>query len=302
MTPTTQNPYAQFGPAGYGGDPLEPLNRRTSVLAILSLIAGLICFLPGAGVLALILGGAAVLVISQSRGRLGGLGLAITGVVFGLLFSIIQIMLLVGIVSGGQFVQQRFLAPVETIITGLETSDRPKARSLFTQDADKAITDAQLDDFARRIHDEWGPMRGAPTSLYSLIKSYIAVGQRMQAIHGNPDLVPAPIRFEKGTTAVLLYLDQIAMRSGPRSGPNSEFSVVNIGVIARDGTIMWLIPREDGFKLKRTGEPRSGADTPGSGGTTPDEDGMSPPDEPEPPEPATPQPQSQPRPQPQPRP
>ncbi len=68
---------------------LEP--RRTSVMAILSLVCGLVCVVPGIGVLATIFGITSLVGINRSRGRVGGTGLAITGIVLGLLFSMIWI-------------------------------------------------------------------------------------------------------------------------------------------------------------------------------------------------------------------
>lgn len=248
----TQNPYAQFGQPGFGGEVLDPMDRRTSVLAILALIAGLLCFLPGAGILALILGGAAIIFISQSRGRLGGLGLAITGIVLGLLFSIVWVMAAVGAASLSQLASQHFFIPVQTMVTGISSGDHQKARLLLTPAADAKITDAQLDDFAKRIHTEWGAFKGGPANIVDMVRDMSTLGSRMNDAQGRSDLIPTPMHFEKGVTIVFLQVDQGNHPSGGSgtTGTTVSLPVINLGVAAADGTIMWLVPQDDAIKLK----------------------------------------------------
>ena len=282
----TQNPYAQFGQPGQGGDFLDPMDRRTSVLAILALIAGLLCFLPGAGVLALILGGAAVIFISQSRGRLGGLGLAITGIVLGLLFSIFWVMLAIGAASANQLVNQHFIGPAQTVLTGLDTGDHQKARLLFTRTADAAITDAQLDKFAERVRAEWGKFNGGPQSLIDLVGDYAGMGQRMQGLQGRNDMIPTPMHFANGLTLALLEIDPAAAAAA-KNGPAVQVAMpmVNLGVIAKNGTIMWLVEPEQAMKyLTPIGTPiggKKGSTPPGTSEGAADPDAKEPPKAPE---------------------
>ena len=60
----TQNPYAQ--PPGF--DTQSPVAARTSIAAILSLICAIFC-VPGLGILAIILGIAALFMIAASQGH-----------------------------------------------------------------------------------------------------------------------------------------------------------------------------------------------------------------------------------------
>src|SRR5690349_14731093 len=88
---------------------LEP--QRTSILAILALICALICIIPGMGLLAAILGISAAIGISGSRGRVGGMGLAIAGIVLGLLFSMIWVGIVLGSRQALGFAQSNLFVP-----------------------------------------------------------------------------------------------------------------------------------------------------------------------------------------------
>jgi hypothetical protein len=256
----TSNPYAQMGnqggfgtPGGFGGgsDFLEPVQSRTSVLAILSLVFALICFIPGSGALAVIFGGAAVLFISTSNGRLRGMGLAITGIVLGLLFSLLWVFMVVGAAQAANTFSCQFVKPADTVMAAIQKGDYKTARTAFTPTADKVITDEMMADFAKRYQAEMGGYKNAPQTLWELIAAYGAVGNTMNGKQGNQATLPVPGHFEKGTAIVLLYLDPAGMPQSGSSGGNNafQFPVANIGVMTPGGKEVWLVDQKDTDKL-----------------------------------------------------
>lgn len=266
----TQNPYAQIGSPGYPEMP-EPVSRRTSMLAVFSLILALICFVPGAGALAVILGGAAIFFISTSRGRLGGMGLAITGVVLGLLFSLVWITLVVGAGQVMSTFRGQLIGPAESAMLALNKGDLKSGRAMFTREADTAITDAMLTDFTKRVKDSMGEYQGSPQNILEFISAYGAAGQQMRHVQGRNDMIPFPGNFDKGAAIIVMQLDQSSMhgQGGPPTGPGGtfQFPVINIGVLPPAGTPIWLL---DPAKAEYLVSPGSGGAAPGDG--TPGDD------------------------------
>ena len=245
----TQNPYAQFGP---GGDFLEPMDRRTSVLAIVALVMALLCFVPGFGAIALIVGGAAIFFISRSNGRLGGLGLAITGCVIGLLTSVLWIAVIGGAMSVAGAANQHFFGPVNTMLTGVAKQDFPAARSMLSPRASAAISDEQITKFSKKLQEELGAFKGSPDSPWQAIKSYPKVGPMMEKFQGSNDIIPFPATFEKGLALVALRVDQRAGKITPTRQGSESVPLLNVGVITSDGKEIWLIEQDELDKLLRS--------------------------------------------------
>src|SRR5262245_11130022 len=79
----TRNPYEQ--PLPGEEMPAEDVRARVSGLAVSSLVFGWLCCIPGSGLIGTILGGAGLVSISKSDGRLSGRTMAFIGIVLGLL-------------------------------------------------------------------------------------------------------------------------------------------------------------------------------------------------------------------------
>src|SRR5262245_43405191 len=109
----------------FSPDELGP--RRTSILAIISLILSLICIIPGFGLLGAIFGLAGLIGIMQSRGRVGGTGLAVAGMILGLLFSAVWIGVGLGMVKAGKFFQGQLMGPLNGAMTAIEAGDHAAA-------------------------------------------------------------------------------------------------------------------------------------------------------------------------------
>lgn len=240
----SQSPYASIG-----AEPLEPVAQRTSVLAIFALVVAIIsivplfCVFPGSGALAVILGGAALLLISRERGRLSGTGLAATGIVLGLIVTVIQIVAVVMVTRGTQWWVQNMVSPSAAVLTHLEKGDLASARKAFAPSADAQISDEMLLGFVTSYKADLGAFKRTPTSILELVRGYMNVGPAIQGMpQGRNDVIPFPAEFEKGYGVLVIMIDQQAMnRSG---GPNSgafQLPVRNIGVLSPSGKQYWIL-------------------------------------------------------------
>jgi hypothetical protein len=84
-----QNPGQYAGSSAYYGQPTEP--PRVSALAVASLVLGLLWLFGVGSLLAIIFGGVAIHQINISRGRVTGKGLAVAGLVLGIVFITLQV-------------------------------------------------------------------------------------------------------------------------------------------------------------------------------------------------------------------
>src|SRR5690606_30781566 len=133
----SENPYAQPGPQY--ADTAGPPDARTSVLAVLSFISGLaglvLCCIPVIGLLGVLFGVPALLSISMSRGRKRGTGLAVTGVVLGLLGAGIGAALYFGISRGAAWMAQQ-----AEVMAHVEAQDVQKVQAEFATAAQGEVT------------------------------------------------------------------------------------------------------------------------------------------------------------------
>lgn len=206
----TRNPYERGG-ENWAEDSGSELvgEQRLSLLALFSLIFSLICLLPGLGVLGVIFGASALILIGKSRGRLSGKGLAITGVVLGLIVSVIWGSMVVGFGQAFRFYRDRIIPPV-AILMEHAGSDAAQARASLTPGAAKSVTDEDLAQFAAGAEAHYGAFRHAPTGFGTLITTFrdsLSAGQDQQ-ISGGSQGVPVPMVFERGAALVFVIYDE----------------------------------------------------------------------------------------------
>ena len=244
----TQNPYAQFGSPSYAGGPggggaggfdQFPTPTRTSVMAIMSLVMSLLCFIPGLSVLAIIFGGAAILFISSSKGRLGGLGLAIAGVLIGLCFTVIWLFFLVGAMSVMKQLDTALIGPSSKMMTALESKDYATARQYFDPALDTAVTDAQLGQFVSAYQAELGSFKSMPQSFIEYIFAFGPVGQQMQGYQGGNNEIPIPTTFDSGVAILFVRFPNGANVQVQPGGMLPKTS--NFGILVGPGKDLWLL-------------------------------------------------------------
>jgi hypothetical protein len=229
----SSNPYAQ--PETYDTGYAEP--ARVSGFAVTSFVLSLICCIPGFGLIGAILGGVAIVRISQARGRLAGRGLAIAGLVIGLLVT----MLWVGVAVGAAQTMAQFQVYGDTL-RALDQRDYNRVREMLTPSVAAAATDDRLEEFRAAVENEWGSYQRLPRGLAEWATSYSQTIQqfsRQQQQHpqtvGNSPL-PLPAYFDNGLAMILFTLD-------PRNvSPHGAAQSSNLAVFDQQGTPIWLVP------------------------------------------------------------
>lgn len=216
--------------------------ERTSVLAVLSLVLGIVC-IPFFGIPAVFLGVIALFGIKASRGRVSGTGLAITGIVLGIIFSLIW----GGCVGTGGFVLNMItkqVAPaVGTMLTAAEADDVDAVKAGLSPSAASRLTPEAVSAFHAAVDAELGAYKRSPDSLGELFEQYGAVfGAMGQGGSGNPmgnynNAMPIPMQFEKGWAMVIIPIDQ----NGNASGGN-QIPIENIIILTASGAEIVLVP------------------------------------------------------------
>jgi hypothetical protein len=254
----TRNPYAHTETFE-----AEPVSPRVSVLAVASLVFGILCCVPTFGLIALILGGAGMVAISRSEGRLTGRGLALAGMILGLIGTIFTA------VAG--FITLQGVAQVQSLsgsYSFVEQKDYKHFRELLTTSASQQLTDDQIEEFHQKVNAAWGKNIGATKGLGEFISGYQAILPRMQGMQptsssGQGVAFPVPMRFEKGTAPAVIELD------GQQKTTRGTPAIDNIMVMDQGGQAIWLIPPAGGSRAPSVPPTLPAPGTPPEGGAPP---------------------------------
>lgn len=268
----TQNPYAQ--PSGF--DTHVPSASRTSIAAILSLVCAIACFVPGLGLLAIILGVAALFMIASSQGRVTGKGLAVSGIFIGLLVTLVWGGIYFAYNSMANLFGKQFMGPMTSLFQAVEKQDYATARTLLnTPSGTPAPTDEQFDAFVAGYQAEVGNFQSMPTGFIEFIMSFQKVQGFYQPAAGQPSM-PVPSEFSNGPAVVLIEFPQGAQ---PGASPNpNAMPIMNVGVFSSSGNVTWLLPKAGTPGSPSTTTPTPSPSTPpapedGNQGEEPDEGG-----------------------------
>lgn len=254
-----------FGSGQMGGDALLQRPARTSILAVASLVFGIVCCLPFTGPIAIALGGASIVAVGKSQGRLSGRPLAITGLILGVISSAIWIFGLIGAMQVWNNLRQS-VTPMMTTLQGTNTDE---VKKIVTGSVASSLSDAQILQFSSEFQATLGKVQGLPASLLDVISFYSTIGatmppeylKAMQAKSAN--YLPLPVDFEKGRAIILLELPMTVSATNNQSGLSGM--ITNVIVIAPDGTQIKLVdPNRPGAgpeTLNKTGESAPGEGT-----------------------------------------
>jgi len=215
--------------------------ERTSIAAILGLVCSCIgcCFgltaIPG-----IFLSIFGIVGISRSRGRIGGMGFAIAGLLIGLLMTAIWIAAYGTASFGLGWVEKNAAAPTVQILSDIEAGDFDAARSAMGAPAN-SVTDDQMIVFREGYIQALGPVVGTTSGPLELFSGYGEVGQLIQNYNGRQNLIPVPIEFGSGYGLVVIEMDPNLMASAN----SSTVIPVRIYVVGSDGT-EYVIPPNGG--------------------------------------------------------
>lgn len=238
----SENPYAAY--PSYQDDNRGPGDAydgpsRLSIPAVLSLIAGLLCCLPGMGVLAMLLGLLGAVSVSRSQGRLGGMPAAIGGLVLGLLSTIAWIVLAMGAGSGLSFWATNVTPPLSRMVDSAYNADVAAVRAEMTPAGAGLITDEEIIAFGQAMRAEFGDFRGMPSTFNEWLQ---AAGEGFGRTGGQfsgsaQNAVPTVLFTDSGGIAVFGVFD-------PGGQPSQMLRYHDLFVLLPNGEALTL--RDDG--------------------------------------------------------
>lgn len=198
---------------GYETDSMsEP--PRTSAMAVVSLVLSVVgCCLP-IGLLGALIGIFSLVGISRSQGRVSGRGLAIAGIIIGVINTGIWIGGWLAVTNG----YQAYVKMTSTTLTALETGDYQTVRNHL--DPSLTLTDEQFDAFVEAYRADLGSFQGMAPNVIDFVGDFTDpnVGPKMQNYQGRQNMMPVAARFAQTKTVVLFMFDPQAQGGGGAGG------------------------------------------------------------------------------------
>jgi len=253
---------------------------RTSVLAVLAVVFSILC-LPPSGLVAIVLGGVSLSLISRAKGRLEGRGAAIVGMILGVITTTLWVAISFGVLQGWTYYTKNLVRTGDAFFRAAAQADYDGVRAVMTENAAAELSDTQIEWFVGEIETHNGPITGAATSFRTMLGGFREVfgqsggrgnpnsGVTIQQ-GGNAAVVPVAIECANGPVLAWIVFDEDSLSKDSSDGPK----IVDLFVLFGDGDIVAL--RRDGPALKAAGrsglghpqteEPPAdpGADTPGA--------------------------------------
>jgi len=217
---------------------LHQESERTSVMAILSMVFGIGgCCVGITSIPAILLGIFGLVGIAKSKGRVGGTGFGIAGILIGLLTLALWGGML-GAISFG--LKQSFVPMSEKsgeVLLDIQSDQFDSARGLFVGAAESA-SDEALIAFREGYRSTLGDFISKPSGLGEWFEGYMATAESMGAYPGRQDLVPLPMRFDSGWGLVMYQIE-----SQPQGFPLPMTLIVidsdgNVYEIELDGSVV----------------------------------------------------------------
>ncbi len=220
---------------------------RTSIMAILSLVLGLLGLcVPGFGLLGLLFGIVALILIGSSNGALAGRGLSAAGIVLGLLFSVLWGALIFGALGFASLFNQSIVTPTTRTMQAIEARDWTTARNSLVKATAEKLTDADFETFREAYHKELGAFKSTPTGLLEFMAQLGEMGDMMSRFQNNPNnLIPIPVTFDKGKAVVAMQIDPQQPAASGSSGKPTELPIANLQIMFRDGKVVTLYDPEN---------------------------------------------------------
>ncbi len=181
--------------------------ERTSIMAILSMVFGIGgCCLGITSIPAILLGVFGLVGISRSKGRVGGTGFGIAGILIGLLTLALWVGLVFG--GGGAFnkLMGGFSESTGQMFLDLQADNFDAARGVLNGPANQA-SDEELIAFREGYRSSLGDFVSTTDGIGELISGYMAIGPQIQPYQNVPGYVPLPMLFDSGYGLVIYVID-----------------------------------------------------------------------------------------------
>lgn len=196
-------------PNAYGNPDVQLYQEpeRTSILAILSLVFGVLGCCGGVtSILGIPMAVISMIGISKSKGRVGGMGLAVGGLIVGLLTLAIWAGIIFGFGGMTKVAITQFGATTEAILTDVQNGDYDAARQNFAAPGNET-SDDEFAAFAAAYTTDLGQYVSMPDGFGDLVNGYMAVGPLMQPYQNRGGYVPMPAQFDTGWVLVIYVMD-----------------------------------------------------------------------------------------------
>jgi len=243
----TQVQEPRFGDFG-----TPPVSTRTSVMAILALVVGILSLLiccapivgPGLALIGLIAAVTALIFISGGQGRVTGKGLAITGMICSFISLVFGIAVTVGM---GMFVKQ--FGQYGTVIAAAQAESPKGLDAYLATSTAQAVTREEMEDFRKKTIEQVGAYKRVDGGFMSLATAFSNLGQlgpaglpaKYQSRGPGGGVAPLPmmVEFEKGTYLVIVVVEQTP---GAKTAAPTPFGPVeNIGVFPTGQPAIWFL-------------------------------------------------------------
>lgn len=188
----------------WGSDEPKASGPRISLLAVLSLICGVVC-IPGLGLLAVLFGGLGLARIARAGPAVGGKTLAIVGIVAGLAATSLWSAIFVGAFRQYQYTYTCSLRAA-AVLGQIEAQQWDLVRPRLGADPG---SESRLTDFRKRFLVALGSVKGSGLGSGSL-QDFMDMRSSLKDFSGDiasefdwGPIPPMPIRFERGTALVI---------------------------------------------------------------------------------------------------
>lgn len=204
------DPYDQYERHDqYGMGPELDAPPRTSAMSIASLVTSLGCVIPGVGLLAVVLGIVALGLIGRARGRLSGRGLAATGIILGLISTVLWGAVAAGGLQAWTFYTKQ-MAPVgDRAIMAAAAGDLDALRAEMTQSAGESVDAQRMAFFISTIEDDQGAIVSVETNISTMSQAFGRVFGGSQGGGGGAqpgsDVAPVPVALRCAQGDVLAW-------------------------------------------------------------------------------------------------
>ena len=197
--------HAQFDGSSHVSMYTEP--ERTSICAILSLVLALLgcCTLVTAPI-GLLLGVVGVIGIARSKGRVGGMGFAIAGIIISLLVSVLALAAVFGMYKVVDGLDRDVSRPMAQVLLDIQSDDFDGARGGLVKPASDS-TDAEMIAFRDAYKSTLGELISTPDSVWAYFGGWVSLLEHLQYYQGRNDMMPIPMQFDQGMGLVVLIFN-----------------------------------------------------------------------------------------------